>query len=126
MKTPVTFFKCNVCENMVALIKKGVGELVCCGQPMVELKGNTTEASYEKHIPVAVRENGQITVQVGSEIHPMTEKHYIEWIALVNNEGCEIISLAPGEEPKAVFCNKENVDVYAYCNLHGLWKSELK
>ena len=73
MKTPVTFFKCNVCENMVALIKKGVGELVCCGQPMVELKGNTTEASYEKHIPVAVRENGQITVQVGSEIHPMTE-----------------------------------------------------
>lgn len=27
-------YKCNVCGNTVVVIQPGVGELVCCGQPM--------------------------------------------------------------------------------------------
>jgi len=126
MKAPVEFFKCEVCGNMVGLIKKGGGTLVCCGKPMTELKANTTEASVEKHIPVATRGDGKITVQVGSALHPMTPEHYIEWIALVSENGTERISLYPTDEPKAVFCEKENAEVYAYCNLHGLWKVDVK
>jgi len=125
MKGAVAFYKCEVCGNQVVLIKKGGGELVCCGKPMTELKANTTEASTEKHIPVATRENGKINVQVGSAIHPMKEEHYIEWIALVSDDGIRIISLKPGDEPKAVFCDRENAEVYAYCNIHGLWKADV-
>ena len=126
MKSPVSFYRCEICGNMVGLMKKGGGQLVCCGKPMTELKANTTEASTEKHIPVAARKDGKIFVEVGSVLHPMTQEHYIEWIAIVSENGTERISLSSSDEPKAVFCDKENAEVYAYCNLHGLWKSEVK
>lgn len=126
MKVPVTYYKCGICGNIAELIKDGGGKLVCCNSPMTELKANTTEASFEKHIPVASRENGKITVQVGSNLHPMTQMHYIEWIAIAGDEGYERVMLAPDDEPKAVFCDKKNAKVYAYCNLHGLWESEIK
>ncbi len=126
MKAAVKFFKCEICGNMVGLIKNGGGQLVCCGQPMTLLEANTFDASKEKHVPVAIRKDGKIYVEVGSDAHPMTEQHYIEWIAVVTDNGTERISLSPGDQPKAVFCDKENADVYAYCNLHGLWKSDVK
>jgi len=126
MKAVVSFYRCDICGNLVGLIKNGGGQLVCCGKPMKELKANTTEASTEKHIPVATRKDGKIYVEVGSMPHPMTEGHYIEWIAVVSDDGTERISLSPTDEPKAVFCDKKNADVYAYCNLHGLWKAEVK
>ncbi len=122
MREQVAFYYCEKCGNIVELIKDGGGELVCCGEPMIKFDANTVDASYEKHIPVVTREDGKLSIVVGSTIHPMTEKHYIEWIAVVTDHGVERISLSPGDEPKAVFCDKPDVDVYAYCNLHGLWK----
>lgn len=126
MKAKVAFFQCEVCGNMVGLIKDGGGVLTCCGQPMTKLEANTTDASKEKHVPVATRKDGKIIVEVGSDPHPMIEEHYIEWIAVVADGGTERISLSPNSDPKAVFCDRENAEVYAYCNLHGLWKSEIK
>lgn len=126
MKTPVSFFRCEICGNVVELLRNGGGQLICCGKPMRELKANTTEASSEKHIPVAEKKDGKIYVEVGSVPHPMTEEHYIEWIAVVTDDGIERISLESSDEPKAVFCDKDNADVYAYCNLHGLWKAKVK
>ncbi len=32
-------YKCNVCGNEVVVTRVGGGELVCCGQPMEEIKG---------------------------------------------------------------------------------------
>lgn len=125
MRHNVAFYRCSVCGNIVELIKEGGGELVCCGKPMNKLEANTTDAATEKHVPVASRKNGKIVVQVGSVLHPMIPEHYIQWIAVVSDDGVERIHLNPGEEPKAIFCDKENVDVYEYCNLHGLWKSSL-
>lgn len=126
MKSTVSFFKCEICGNMVGLIKRGGGTLVCCGKPMTELKANSTDAAVEKHVPVVSRKDGKLYVEVGSTIHPMTEKHYIEWIAVVSEEGTQRISLSPDDEPKAVFCNVDKAEVYAYCNLHGLWKAEIE
>ena len=126
MKAEIAFFRCEVCGNMVGLIKSGGGQLVCCGKPMLKLEPNTTDAAVEKHVPVAVRKDGKIFVEVGSVAHPMTEQHYIEWIAIVTENGTERISLSPTDEPRAVFCDKENAEVYAYCNLHGLWKADVK
>lgn len=126
MKNTVKFFKCEHCGNMVELIKAGGGTIVCCGDPMKELVPNTVEASKEKHIPVAERQDGELVVQVGSVPHPMLPEHFIEWIAVVSDTGIERIQLKPGEEPKAVFGDKENVDIYEYCNIHGLWKTDFK
>jgi len=125
MKKAVAFYVCEVCGNMVGLIRDGGGELVCCNEPMKKLEPNTTDASKEKHVPVAVRENGKIVVSVGSVPHPMIDAHYIEWIAIVSDEGTERTALQPGDEPKAVFCDRQDVDVYAFCNIHGLWKSSI-
>lgn len=98
---------------------------MCCGKEMELLKANTTDAAQEKHVPVVTREGNKITVTVGSVEHPMSEEHYIQWIALVTETGFRIAYLNPGDAPKADFLAEEPVKaVYAYCNLHGLWKTE--
>lgn len=126
MKAEIAFFRCEICGKIIGLIKNGGGKLVCCGKPMVKLEPNTTDAAQERHVPIAVRKDGKIYAEVGSTAHPMTEQHLIEWIAVVADGGTERISLSPNDEPKAVFCDRKNAEIYAYCNLHGLWKSDVK
>ncbi|MBM7582813.1 superoxide reductase [Caldicoprobacter guelmensis] len=127
MRNQVAFYRCEICGNMVELIKRGGGELVCCGQPMTELKANTVDASIEKHVPSVTRKDGKLHIQVGSVLHPMVPEHYIEWIAVVSDASMQRIVLQPGQEPKAeVVDSGGEIDVYGYCNLHGLWKTEVR
>ena len=37
-------YRCPVCGNIVEVLNPGVGDLVCCGKPMILLKENTTDA----------------------------------------------------------------------------------
>jgi superoxide reductase len=56
----------------------------------------------------------------------MAPEHYIEWIALETAKGSQRKTLKPGEPPCAEFILSDDdscVAAYAYCNLHGLWKS---
>ncbi len=123
----VRFFRCPICGNIVEMINDGGGTLVCCGQPMIELKANTTEAVVEKHVPSVKIENGVVSVQVGSVLHPMIPEHYIQWIALETAQGVSVKFLQPGDQPVMTFCNtKDILAVYEYCNLHGLWKLEMQ
>jgi superoxide reductase len=120
------FYICKTCGNIVAAVKEGGGTITCCGSPMAEIIPGTTEAATEKHIPVYEVRDGKVYVTVGSVEHPMLAEHYIEWIALVTSGGNQRKTLKPGEAPKAVFalCEGEEVEaVYAYCNLHSLWKA---
>lgn len=127
MRNKVAFYRCEICGNLVELINKGGGELVCCGQPMTELKPNTVDASVEKHVPAVTRKDGKLYIQIGSVPHPMIPEHYIEWVAVVSDKTMQRIALAPGQEPKAEVVDAgEEVDVCAYCNIHGLWKAEVK
>jgi superoxide reductase len=110
---------------MVAIVKKTGCPVVCCGRPMEEIIPGTSDASAEKHVPVYEVKDGKVTVCVGSAAHPMLEQHYIEWIALQTTSGNQRKALHPGMEPKACFsiCEGDEVEaVYAYCNLHSLWK----
>ncbi|MBN2142347.1 desulfoferrodoxin [Candidatus Woesearchaeota archaeon] len=120
-------FKCSICGNVVELLHEGGGELVCCGQPMKELKENTVDAAKEKHVPVIERTSEGVLVKVGSVPHPMEEKHYITWIELVADGVTHRRFLKPEDRPEALFPVKEAKDLVAreYCNLHGLWKAEL-
>lgn len=117
-------YRCNVCGNIVELVHAGVGELVCCNQPMELLKENTTDAATEKHVPVLEKIDGGYKVTVGSVAHPMEEKHYIEWIELIADGKAYRQFLKPGEAPEAFFrVDADNVSAREYCNLHGLWKA---
>ncbi len=119
-------YKCLVCGNIVEIFHGGVGQLVCCNQPMVLLKENTQDAAVEKHVPEIEKTDKGYLVKVGSVAHPMEEKHYIEWIELIVGERVYIKFLKPGDKPEAEFCVNEEGPVIAraYCNLHGLWKKE--
>lgn len=122
-----TFYRCEKCGNIVVKAHDGGGQLSCCGQPMSVIEANTTDAAQEKHVPVATVENGQITVNVGSVDHPMEEKHFIQWIYVVTEDGLIVRCLKPGEAPHAEIDlgGQTPLEVYEFCNLHGLWKTVL-
>lgn len=119
-------YKCDVCGNVVEVVHAGGGTLVCCDQPMRLMKENTVDASKEKHVPVIEQVPNGIKVSVGSVLHPMEEKHYIEWIELTVGGRIWRQYLKPGQQPVAVFegvTGTSGVTAREYCNLHGLWKA---
>ena len=117
-------YKCEVCGNIVEVLHEGGGELVCCGQAMKHFVENTVDAAKEKHVPVIEKADGKIVVKVGSVVHPMEEKHYIEWIEIIADGKAYREFLKPGAAPEATFdIDAENVTAREYCNLHGLWKA---
>ena len=112
-------------ELAVALLNAGSQTAFGAG-PMTEVIPGTTDAAVEKHVPVAAVDGNKVAVTVGSVEHPMTPAHYIEWIAIKTKRGVAIRTLEPETPPKAEFTledGDELVDVYAYCNLHSLWKA---
>ena len=120
------FYICKHCGNIIAKVKDAGVPVVCCGERMAELVPGTTEAAHEKHIPVYEVKDNVVNVTVGSVEHPMQDVHYIEWISLQTNYGNQRKALKPGDAPKASFAllEGEKVEaVYAYCNLHSLWKA---
>jgi len=119
-------YKCEACGNIVEVVHAGAGALVCCGEKMKLFVENTVDASKEKHVPVITKIDGGWKVAVGSVAHPMEEKHYIEWIELIADGKAYRQFLKPGGKPEAEFwIEAENVMAREYCNIHGLWKSEV-
>ena len=123
----VKFYMCPDCGLVVETIHDSGIAPSCCNMRMDALVPNTVEASGEKHIPAVTVEGSTVTVNVGSVDHPMQDAHYIEWVQLVTEKGSQRKYLTPGQAPSVVFTleNDKPLSVYAYCNLHGLWKTEL-
>lgn len=121
------FYICEHCGNLVGLIHNAGVPLMCCGQKMTQLEPGTIEASTEKHIPVVTVEGHTVKVEVGSAPHPMTEEHSIQWVYLQTDEGGQRKCLKAGASPAVTFAlaDEKPVAVYAYCNLHGLWKVDI-
>ena len=122
------FFICKHCGNLVGLIDNHNVPMVCCGAKMTELVANTTSASVEKHLPVVTVSGDGISVQVGSVPHPMEDAHSISFVYAETKNGGQRKCLKPGSKPNVSFrfADDKPVAVYAYCNLHGLWKTEIK
>lgn len=126
MATRYEVYKCEECGNIVLVLHGGQGELVCCGQPMIKQDEKTAEMKTEKHVPCIEQTDDGIRVFVGSTEHPMTEEHYIEWIAVYGQGEHHMKFLEPGDKPEAVFNFKGEIEgVLEYCNLHGLWINSL-
>lgn len=116
-------------ESYVRSVSVADAKVVCCGKEMEVLKPNTTDASGEKHLPVVeFIGDGKISVKVGSTTHPMIEPHFIQWITVVSGDTIQRTTLEPGQAPELIFHigSDLDVDVYAYCNTHGLWKTNAK
>lgn len=125
MKRQLKIYKCEICGNIVELLHEGRGELVCCGQPMKLYTENTVDAAKEKHVPALEKLADGYKVTVGSVVHPMEDKHYIEWIEVIAGEKVFRQFLNAGEAPEAIFkIEADRVTARGYCNLHGLWKAE--
>lgn len=117
-------YRCSVCGNIVEVVHASAGELVCCNQPMMLLRENTTDAATEKHVPVIEKIEGGYRVVVGEVLHPMEEQHYIEWIELLAEDKVYRRRLRPGTSPEATFMiDAQAVAAREYCNLHGLWRA---
>ena len=123
----VKFYVCPHCGNLVEMVNDAGVNPVCCGQKMKELVPNTVEASGEKHKPAVKVGENIVEVNVGSVDHPMVDVHWIEWVQLVTDKGSYRKELNPGEAPNVKFLlsGEKPLAVYAYCNLHGLWKTDL-
>lgn len=122
------FYRCMKCGNFVAFIEKTACTPVCCGEPMKELVPGEVDAAQEKHVPAVTVEGSTIKAVVGSVEHPMTDAHYIQWICLETEKGFQLTKLTPSDKPEAAFTvqpGDKAVAVYAYCNLHGLWKADV-
>ena len=121
------FFICEHCGNIVGMINDAGVPMMCCGQKMTKLVPGVVEASHEKHIPVVTVEGNEVKVAVGSVEHPMVAEHSILWVYLQTDKGGQRKCLEVGAAPTVTFAlaDEKPVAVYAYCNLHGLWKADV-
>ena len=117
--------KCDSCGAIVSVLEEcncSCG-FECCGAKMRKLEPNTVDAAVEKHVPVYEIVGDKIKVSVN---HVMEEEHYIEWIAFVReNRQCKVF-FKPGETPECTFKYVPGSKLYAYCNKHALWMTEVK
>ena len=123
------FYKCSNCQNIFLKVTNQDTDASCCRKVMEELVANSVEASQEKHIPAVRYEGGRLFVQVGEVLHPMLPEHHIVFIAVEIGDLVLRKTLTIGDEPKAIFevgNYHGDVTIYEYCNIHGLWKKELK
>ena len=119
------FYICKHCGNIVAFVKSSGVPVVCCGEKMQELIPGTSDGAVEKHVPTFVVLGNRVIVTVGEVQHPMNDEHHIEWISLQTKFGNQRKCLNPNGEPKAEFALLDGdvvQAVFAYFNLHGLWK----
>ncbi len=118
------FYVCKHCGNIIRYFHNSGVKVMCCGEAMSELIPNTVEASTEKHIPEVIKEGSKAVIKVGSIEHPMEEKHYIMWISVTTDKRVLEYELKPNTKPQITINLEEEeiLEVFAYCNLHGLWK----
>lgn len=120
------FYICERRGNIIAKVRDTGVPVMCCGQRKQEIIPGTSEAATEKHIPVFQVEGNLVTVKVGSTDHPMLPEHSIEWVSLQTKQGNQRKTLHPGDRPEVcvALCEGDEIEaVYAYCNLHSLWKA---
>lgn len=119
--------KCMHCGNVVEMVVDHGVPVICCGEPMKEMRAGATDGAMEKHVPVVKVEGDKVTACVGEVAHPMSDEHHIAFIILVTDKGVYRRDLPHTGAPEAKFalCDEKPIAVYEYCNLHGLWKKDL-
>lgn len=117
-------YKCNICGNIVDVLHAGMGQLVCCNAPMELMEEKNQDEGLEKHLPIIEKKGDKAIVRVGEVLHPMEEKHFIEWIEVISENSSWLKFLSPGDKPEIEIMTKDsNLTARSFCNVHGLWKN---
>ncbi len=118
--------KCEKCGALVKVLQdctcKDCG-IICCEEPMKEIKTNSVDAAFEKHVPTYEKEGDNLHIKVN---HVMDPDHYIEWILVKTEKENREILLQPGDIPEIIVPYEKGALIYSYCNKHGLWKGEVE
>ena len=128
MYTQLKFYKCELCGKVIEMLTDPTVATICCAKEMYRLIPNKNDGAVEKHVPVVSLDGNKVHVEVGSVLHPMLDEHSIEWIILQTDKAVYRRNLKPHGKPIADFLlvdNEKPISVYTYCNLHGLWETEL-
>jgi len=89
------------------------------------LSEKTADVGLEKHVPIIEKVGNKVKVKVGSVLHPIEQKHYIEWIEIIADDRVHRKFLKLGNKPEAEFeITAKKLEAKEYCNIHGLWKSK--
>ena len=119
----IVFKKCMKCGAFVKEIENPHNsQFICCGEEMSVVVPDSVDASHEKHIPDIHVEDETMIITVH---HVMEPEHYIEWILVQTEKGIREFFFQPGDEAQVIM-PYEPATVYAYCNLHGLWKNTVE
>ena len=111
------FYVCPVCGNIIHSMEESI--ISCCG---VKLQVLDSILENEKHtMNCEIIENEYYI----STTHGMSKEHYMSFIAYVTDNRCEIVKLYPEQKAEARFLNRGKGILYAYCNLHGLFRKEI-
>lgn len=120
------FYQCDDCNDIVLQLFLPKGSMPDCLANRKEVRVGTIDASLEKHVPHVVKEGDILKVYIGEVEHPMVPEHWIDFILAEKTNGFELVRLKPGDEPYAEFDAKDVIAIYEFCNLHGLWKTEIE
>ena len=144
----IKFYRCLKCGNIVFMTNDSGVVPSCCGMSMELLEPKTHDSGEEKHVPVyewckdkeecgasGAKEGSccKLKVKIGSIPHPMEEEHHICFVALETTKGVQInhiggkgCKMDKGAVAK-FYCKPHHAKaIYAYCNLHGMWKRSLE
>lgn len=118
-------YQCSNCDRVLIEMNSNLSH--SCNHDLVLLKANTVSTSTEKHIPVLEFTKGRLDVKVGAVPHPMIAEHSILWIFVQTRKGGLYVDLMPEDLPEAAFMVEESdvIEVYAYCDIHGLWMADI-
>lgn len=121
------FYRCEICGNVIMKLKDSGITPHCCDAPMTELNEETSEGKEELHMPQGTQYGPEMMrVIVGDDLHPMTPKHYIPFVCLETSDSIVVHHFAHSDQPVWTFrFTGKPQAIYAYCNLHGLWKHVL-
>lgn len=114
----IKFYICPVCGNVI--VSSGEAMISCCG---ITLMPSEPEEEDEAHILSIESVEDEYYVHVD---HPMTQNHFISFIAAIGDSGYDIMKMYPEGTAGCRFKRSGIRYICCYCNRDGLYKIPVK
>lgn len=112
-----SFYICPICGNI--LISSGTAVVSCCGITLIPEEAELPDAAHAFHIEM-VEDEYFISIT-----HEMSRSHNISFFAAVNDYSVQLVKLYPESNAETRFKIGTTNKLYAYCNRHGLFSTEV-
>ena len=99
MTVQMQVYRCNICGNIVQVMHAGVGQLVCCNQPMEPLTEKTKDVGLEKHVPVIEKTQKGILVKVILESGFLSSDQIAKACEISYEAGADFVKTSTGFGP---------------------------